>query len=175
MKTLNLKAGLLFLSISLLIGNSFILIAQPARKAMERIEQMKMMKLLEHLDLDEANAEKFLVKYNSLEKNIKSKMDALDQATETLKNRIKEKAPKDELAKMTDKVIELQLDLGNAFNDKLKAMKGVLPEDKYAIYVVFESTFTKELRENIFNMIKKRDRMQERMKEKGFGPPPNDR
>jgi len=134
----------------------FLLISQPPRKAMERMEQVKKIKLLDLLELNEAESEKFLVKYNAGEKAIMEKREALDRAVEALQNRVEEKASKEELIKQSENVINLQTELQNQHLEKLKSMKSVLNEKNYAMFLVFESNFMKELQRHIFDLMKKR-------------------
>jgi hypothetical protein len=133
-----------------------MLMAQPPRKAMERMEQVKKIKLLDLLDLNEAESEKFLVKYNASEKAIQEKRESLDRAVEALQNRVEEKASKEELVKQSDNVINLQNELQNLHLEKLKSMKSVLNERNYAMFLVFETNFMKELQKHIFDLMKKR-------------------
>ena len=141
------------LFLSFLTQNIF---AQPPKRAMERIEQVKKIKLLDLLELDEGAAEKFLIKYNAAEKVINEKKEALDQATDKLQSKIIENAPKDELNKLSEQVINMQNELHNAYLEKIKAMKSILDEKRFATFLVFESNFIKELRKNIFERMNKK-------------------
>jgi predicted RecB family endonuclease len=108
------------------------------------------------LDLNETESEKFLIKYNASEKAIQEKREALDRAVEALQNRVEEKASKEELTKQSDIVINLQTEFQNQHLEKLKSMKSVLNEKNYAMFLVFESNFMKELQKHIFDLMKKR-------------------
>lgn len=146
-----------------LVFGGIVSFAQPAHKAMERMEQLKKIKLLEILDLDEAQAEKFLIKYNASEKAIEEKKLALDKAIEMMNNRIEEGASKTEIAKVSDQVLALQIELSNALTDKFKNMKSILDEVNFAKFLSFEHSFVRELRKNIMDIMRGKDGS-----EKGF-------
>ena len=136
-------------------------IAQSDNKAIERIESLKKIKLLEVLKLDEATADKFLIKYTTYENTIKEKKENLDNTADDLKNSLKSHESNDEIIKKSDKMIQLQEELQKIHLEKLKAMKSLLNEKQYAKYLVFENNFNRELRQNIFKVLKQRGKFQE--------------
>jgi hypothetical protein len=155
MKTFSVKTVLIiFSAIIFLYTNAN---CQPAEKAMERIEQLKKVKLLDYLKLDEQASDKFLSKYNAYESKILEKKKALDKANDDLRESIKKEAGKDELSKKTQDVLKFQEELSSAVLEKMKGMKSILDEKKYAIFVVFENTFAQELRKRIMKLKDKFD------------------
>ena len=143
--------------IVLIIGVSGGTMAQPPKKALERIELMKKMKLLEILNLDEATAEKFLIKFNVYENKLKDKKEELDRFVDELRDNIKDKESNETLAKKTEKAIQLQEELQHLFLEKLKYLKPLLNDEQYAKYIVFESKFQEELRRIIMEKLENRD------------------
>ena len=142
--------------IGLILCMSLSTYSQPAHKAKERIEQLKKLKMLDMLDLDEESSEKFLIKYNALEKNIRQKKEQLDDAIEELKESIKDEEPAEELSKKSELVINSLNEMHKAHQQKLTEMRTVLDERTYAKYIVFESVFVEELRRNLFKMMQKK-------------------
>lgn len=131
-----------------------LVFAQPANKAKERIAMMKKMKLLEILNLDEQNSEKFMVKYSVYEKKVEEQRMAVDATADELGAAIKKDASKEDIANLTDKLINNQAKLNDVYLEKLKAFKTVLEPKEYAKFLVFESKFMKELQKILMNMAK---------------------
>ncbi|MGA2298984.1 MAG: hypothetical protein ABSG15_15675 [FCB group bacterium] len=140
----------LILAACLLFAVTSISFAQPANKAKERISMMKKMKLLEILNLDEAQADKFITQYTSWEKKMEEQRNAVDKASQDLGKSIKGDASNDEISKKSDVLIETQTKLQGIYFDKLKAMKSILNTKEYGKYLVFEDRFMKELQRILF-------------------------
>lgn len=145
------KVGAAVLILALSISFSS---AQPANKAKERIAMMKKMKLLEILNLDEQNSEKFLIKYSAQEKKVEEQRMAVDAVADELSSAIKKDASKDEIANLTEKLIVSQSKLNDVYLEKLRTFKTVLEPKEYAKFLVFESKFMKELQKILLNMAK---------------------
>ncbi|MBI5324762.1 MAG: hypothetical protein HZB41_05735 [Ignavibacteriae bacterium] len=149
------KSIIYLLVLTLSLG---LVAAQPANKAKERIAMMKKMKLLEILNLDEQNSEKFLIKYTIYEKKVDEQRMAVDAVADELGEAIKKDASKDEIANLTDKLINSQSKLNEVYLEKLRAFKTVLEPKEYAKFLVFESKFMKELQKILLNMAKGKGR-----------------
>ncbi|MFA6571689.1 MAG: hypothetical protein WCT77_10715 [Bacteroidota bacterium] len=132
------------IALALTLCTAFIY-AQPAEKAKERIGMMKKMKLLEILNLDEQQSEKFIAQYSSWERKIEEQRANIDKASGDLRKSVKDNASNDELEKKSGALIDAQSKLQNIYFDKLKAMKSLLNTKEYAKYLVFEDRFLKEL------------------------------
>lgn len=146
------KALLLpLLILFVLASNSY---SQPAFRAKERIFEFKKMKLLEVLELDEKTSDKFLSKYTSAERIIREKLDKLEEATLDLEYLIRKKSSKDEIAKQTQKVMDLQRDLLNTMFDQQKEFKSILSEEQFAKYILFETRFRERLQKAIIERAK---------------------
>jgi len=124
--------------------------AQPAHKAKERIEQLKKMKLLDILNLDEAASEKFLASYSQYEKKIEGKKSELDDVSKELRHAVRDKSSKDEIKKLSSKYIDLQTQFFDLLKTRLQAMSSLLSDTDYAKYLVFENEFPKELQKILF-------------------------
>lgn len=147
---------IIFIALYLLIdSNAF---SQPNPKAIEQLKQFKKIKLLEILDLDEATAEKFLVKYNANEKKVEEKKKLLDDAVQDLENSLKNVASKDEISKKTERVLQVTQEFQKAIDESLQSMKSILNEVQYAKYIIFEQRFRGEVQKAIIERMKKRGR-----------------
>ena len=145
---------IIFLAFFLLFNSNAF--AQPNPKAMEQLKQFKKIKLLEILDLDEATAEKFLVKYNANEKKVEEKKKQLDDAVQDLESSLKNVASKDEISKKTEKVLQLTQEFQKIIDESLQSMKSILNEVQYAKYIIFEQRFRGEVQRAIIERMKKR-------------------
>ena len=149
MKTSILKT-IAFTTLILLISGTFSYInAQPPRKALERIAQIKKSKLIEILNLSEENSNKFLSKYTAWEKKILEQKKAVDETSADLEASLRKGDGKDELIQKSQKLLDAQQNLQNMNTDKLKAMREVLNDVEYAKFLVFEDRFPKELQRMI--------------------------
>ncbi len=144
--------------IALFLMTNFYTPAQPNPRAMEQLKQFKKIKLLEILDLDEATAEKFLVKHNANEKKIEEKKKQMDEAVQDLENSLKNAAPKDEITKKTEKVLQITQEFQKLIDESLQSMKPILNEVQYAKYIIFEHKFRGEVQKAIIERMKKRGR-----------------
>lgn len=128
-------------------------------KAMERIQTLKKMKLIEHLDLDEAAAEKFFIKYNRLESELQAKMKEMDQVVHKLDIELKADNPNQaEVNKLTENLLKLQNELHELNMKKFREVKPLLTDAQYAKYLVFEKKFFDELRSRIMDFRDKKGR-----------------
>lgn len=140
--------------------------AQPPR-GKERIERAKKTFILDYLDLNEEESDRFIAKYSFWENQVIEKKDLYDEALEDLKNAV-EKQNK-EIAPLSQKVIDAQFELHKAITDKNKAMKSILNENNFAKFLIFEDEFRRKLQKMLMN----RDKMF-RDNKRPFGPPPHD-
>ena len=122
-----------------------MLFAQPPRKAKERMDQLKKIKLLEYLDLKDDEADKFLTKYSYYEKRMDETFFAMGDAIAELKEAIKKKASKDKINDCTKKVSDVQNGMVQLMQEKQTVMATVLSDINYAKYLVFEHEFHKEM------------------------------
>ncbi len=113
-------------------------------KAKERIEQLKKIRLIDILELDETGAEKFFARYNQYQKKVEEARANLHDAVEDLERNVQSKSGK-EYSRKADIVIEKQTALANAIAEKLRAMKTILTEEQYGKFIVFENNFAAQL------------------------------
>jgi hypothetical protein len=148
----------MFVSLAIFIGlTTFnILNAQPPFKAKERIEQLKKIKLLDVLELDEERSTKFLSKYNELDRASEEKRLKMQHEVEVLELLIKTDAKKEEITEQTKKVIKAQQEYHESVSKKMTDIKPLLDEIEYAKFVVFESRFHEEVRKIIMKNYRNR-------------------
>ncbi len=145
---------LVFVSAFLFVwGNAFaIATGAPKTKQQEggkaKIEQLKKLKLIEKLDLDDATAEKFFVRYNGGQKKVDEARKALDEATNEL-DKAKASGNNDKIKQVTETMLQKHKGLQDATNEMLKSIRGVLTEKQYAEFLVFEAKFPEILRKSL--------------------------
>jgi hypothetical protein len=140
MKNIMKKVGLLVLMASLIFGLSIINVkAQPSQtNNKDEFEQMRVIMLVDMLNLDEKTSEKFISKFKSGDKVIKETMEELSIATLELELVLRKKLPDAEVAKVNDKIIQLHDKLIAARSQKMKDIRSVLNETQYAKLILFE-------------------------------------
>lgn len=148
------RAFLLIFAVLLILPN--ITQSQPQKlppKAMEKIQTMKKVKLLEVLELPEADADKVLVKYSSYENKIIEATRRTDDITEKLNEAVKGDDYKN-IEKLNDDFMKARKDLDNALDERMNGMKQILTKEQFAKYLVFERKFQEELRRAIMERVR---------------------
>jgi len=135
------------LLVVIVLSFTFSVNAQPPERMGERMQALKKIKLLEILDLKEEESDKFLVKYNALEKNIKEKQDQLKDVSDDLEDALRDNKDDKELAELSSKVLKAHKDFQDAVSKRFTEMKEVLNEKQFAKYLVFEKKFLDKVKE----------------------------
>lgn len=129
--------------------------AQPPEKMGERMQALKKIKLLEVLDLKEEESDKFLIKYNAVEKNIRDKQDQLRDISEDLEDALRDGKNDKELAILNSKLLKAHQDFQDANSKRFTDIREVLSETQFAKYLIFEKKFLEKMKEMLKD---KRDR-----------------
>lgn len=120
----------------------------------ERIATLKKVKLLEKLELDENVAEKFLVKYNSMEVKIEENKTKIGNAVSELNELIAKNATKDEIIKTTNELQKLQKDFSDLLFQSQQEMKSLLNEVQFAKFLIFEHNFREQVQKMIIRRMR---------------------
>ena len=159
MQKLYLKIGMYALIIMLI--SAFTLSAQPfgnsqgrGRQVWEKMSQMKKMKMLEILDLDEASANKFLAKYTVWEKKIEDQRQKIQDAFLDLKQSLNSVDKVSIIEKKTETVVSLQDGMLEMLKNMRNDMKNVLDDVQYAKYILFEHNFKRKMGQMIMKHMK---------------------
>lgn len=151
MLTYNFKTALV-LTIILTFTFGYVNAQKQPLKSMERIQSLKKIKLLEILELNEAEADKFIVKFNEYEKNVLDKFNKFEDVCEELRIAIYNNDYKN-IEKLNDNYIVANKELNKAVQDKFDNIRKILPKEKFAKYLVFERRFQNELRKQVFKRL----------------------
>ena len=138
-----------------------------ARRAKERIQQLKLIKLLDILELDEKNSEKFIAKYNAFEDKLEENKKQMEFAMKELEISIQRGDPKEKINDRIENLIKIDKKQHFLLQERFDIMKPLLDESQYAKFILFEYKFPMELQRML---IDRRKRMQQRWNP-GGGPP----
>lgn len=146
MQTSSSKYYLYLLIIGLFITTT---ISSAQRGRMEKIEQLKKVKLLEELNLDEQTADKFLVKLNTYDKILDEKRDAVDEAFKGLHEKVKKEAPAKEIETATNDLLTKQDEFHKAMKERVDGIRTLLTTEQFAKFLLVEKHFFGELKRHI--------------------------
>lgn len=132
--------------------------APASNKAVERIQQIRKVKLIEVLDLDENTADKFFLKDHQNSKKIDVIRQEIDKISSELEKSLREGQQSD-IRKKSDVMYTKMNELMNLNIERLKSAKQLLPEEKFAKFMVFETKFRREI--EMF-LIRKEGRMEKK-------------
>ena len=118
------------------------------QKAHGRIDMLKKIKLLETLELDTNNSEKFLSIYSFFEKQIMKHSVEINTLKKELEKEIKNNNINS--AKINaDKLIALQQEINNLTIERQNKLKESLDTLNFAKYILFENTFCNKINETV--------------------------
>jgi hypothetical protein len=126
-----------------------------AGKAKQHVQQLKKLKLIETLDMDQQTAEKFFMLYNTEQKKVDEALKALNETMQELSkasNQDPKKVSPDLVKQLTNQTLEKQTQMQTAVNERLRAIKSVLNDQQYAKFLLFEAKFQEEVRKTLLNM-----------------------
>ncbi len=116
-----------------------------ALNSKERFLQLKKIKLLETLEMDEQTANTFLIKFSVMEKEMAKIRDDFDELNSQLNKLIRQDASEKELEAAIKKVehnMEQMLKVRKTFMSEAKKL---LSTNQYAKYLLFEFKFEKQV------------------------------
>ncbi len=166
MKKLYHKTGMYALIIMLI--SAFTLSAQPignmhgqgkrGRNVWEKMSQIKKMKLLKILKLDEASSDKFLAKYTAWENKIENQRQKIQDAFIDLNQAMKSENNVNDIVKKTEIATSLQDGMMKLMIEMRNDMKNVLNDVQYAKFITFEHNFKMEMGTMLMKRSKKNNR-----------------
>lgn len=129
-----------------------------SNKAVERIQQIRKVKLIEVLDLDDNTADKFFLKDHQNNKKIDVIRFEIDKISDELEKSLRDGQQAD-IRKKTDALFNKMTEFMSLNIERLKIAKQILPEEKFAKYIVFETKFRREIEKFL---IRKEGRIEKR-------------
>ncbi len=136
--------------------------AQPphSTKMQKKIEDLRKIKLLDILELQGDQVEKFFSVYNKHQKNFESLREQLMQKSADLQASMEKNDKPETFTAKADELRKLIREMGKSIDARFDDVKTVLTPLQYAKYVVFETRFKEELQQRILDRVrqKRKDR-----------------
>ncbi len=145
----------IFILCGFFLLTSFVTNAQGFRnrqKALQKIEQLEKMKLIETLDMNEETTLKFFSRRKDFKNRRESILDQIDKLAEKIETEIKDSKlePKSPVyTKMIDDYIKLDRELDNMHLDFIVSLRDILTEEQIAKFILFERKFREEIQDLI--------------------------
>ncbi|MCK5742481.1 MAG: hypothetical protein KAH48_09705, partial [Chlorobi bacterium] len=149
-------SGILILII--MLATSFEMFAQPGQgRGMQRgrgmrdadmqkkIREVKKIKLLEILNMDEETSDKFMAKYSFYDKKIAAEKNKIDKVSIKLQDAIDNKSSEKVLSERIKAMEDIRSNLYSLHKEMSAEMKTILSTEQYAKFIVFEHRFMKRL------------------------------
>ncbi|MDD3125381.1 MAG: hypothetical protein PHV24_06115 [Candidatus Kapabacteria bacterium] len=136
------------------------------QKAMQKLNQIKKMKMLEILELDNTVADKFLIKYNEWDKKIDEHRKKTDIARKELDLAISKGEDKTSLAQKTDAFTEILNEMPTIIKGRNNDIRAMLDAENYAKFILFEDRFMFDVQKHMFKATRSK-------KGKIMPPPPS--
>jgi hypothetical protein len=156
------------LVVVVLISTTLILSAQPpggkrrggsgdGKPPREAVENVRKMKLMDVMELEGDQVEKFFALYNPLQKALYEKKDALDKLSAELWRACDDEASEAVLTDLTAKVETARKAFMAAVDTRNAGVKPALSNAQYARYIAFEARFMDELQRMMLRKLRERD------------------
>lgn len=123
-------------------------------KMRQRIEDIRKMKLIDVLNLQGEQVEKFFGTYNPLQKKVMESKDAVNSIARDLWRASEGAASEAELKSSTEKLDKALRDFEAAINARHEGAKKVLTTAQYARYLAFEALFVDQLTKMIIQQMR---------------------
>lgn len=144
-----MKHSLILFSILLLIGVDTL--AQPGRmmgeRPLDRIEQLRKVRLIEMLDLKEEQSVRFIARLNEFESARRQLMKERDEVLDKLERLVWNRADGKEFEKVFPEVLVVDRRIAEQKEKFFDGLQDILTAEQRAKAVIFERRFEKELRE----------------------------
>ena len=123
----------------------------------DKINQLKKIKLIDILRLDENNVDKFFARYGEQERKVEEQRLQLKNSLNQLEQAIHINAAEKEIQQLIQNIHHKDIALVNATIEKQKALKSLLDDQQYAKLIVFEHQFMTKLQKALIDKKKKKN------------------
>ena len=123
----------------------------------DKINQLKKIKLIDILRLDENNVDKFFARYGEQERKVEEQRLQLKNSLNQLEQAIHNNAAEKEIQQLIQNIHHKDIALVNAMIEKQKALKSLLDDQQYAKLIVFEHQFMTKLQKALIDKKKKKN------------------
>ncbi len=122
-----------------------------------KINQLKKIKLIDILRLDENNVDKFFARYGEQERKVEEQRFQLKNSINQLEQAIQNNVGEKETQQLIQNIHNKDIALVNATIEKQKALKSLLDDQQYAKLIVFEYQFMTKLQKALIDKKKKKN------------------
>jgi hypothetical protein len=126
------------------------------RPPMERVEQLRKMRLIEDLEMKEEQSVRFIARMNEFEKRRKDLQQQKSEALDRLEQLLQNKADARELEKAFAEIAGFNARMGEEHEKFFDGMAAILTIEQRAKMLLFERKFDRELREAIRDVQRRR-------------------
>jgi hypothetical protein len=119
-------------------------------KGREKVDQLRKMKLIETLGLDEEKSVRFISRFSKHQEHIRALYLERGTIVDNLEEAIKE-TRESEYSKLIDGMFSIEQKIIDARIDFIKNLNDLLSKKQQAKFLVFERNFNRDLRDMIFD------------------------
>lgn len=119
------------------------------RQMAENIENLRLLKLLEAVDLTEEQSAKFVPLFQRFRKDFKESLDQRRELVDTLAGLVDSNASDAELNAGIQKLIDLKAKMEKQQNDFLAESRAILTTKQLAKLVIFQERFEREILQSL--------------------------
>lgn len=130
---------------------------QQNNQIQNKINQLKKIKLIDILRLDENNVDKFFARYGEQERKVEEQRFQLKNSIYQLEQAIQNNVAEKEIQQLIQNIHNKDIALVNATIEKQKALKALLDDQQYAKLIVFEYQFMTKLQKALIDKKKKKN------------------
>lgn len=154
-RTMSIKIKYLFIVsvVALLILSGIEIKAQDGNNIIDKIEKIKIEKLIKRLNLDESTSSVFTEKYKAFSKEIR---ELNQQRLQAYKLMVENLETGNGLDTLVDKVLSIENEINQKRMDYAQELKTMLTPKQIATMIIFERRFNAQVRNLIRNYIKEK-------------------
>ena len=124
----------------------------------EKIEDLRKVKLLDVLDLEGDQVERFFTVYNRYSKEMHDLRLAIDKSSRKLQSAVSNDEDDATVSRQTKDLRKKIKDMGDLIDKRFEDVQPILSTQQFAQYVVFEARFRDELQRMILDRMRRRGR-----------------
>lgn len=118
-------------------------------KMSTNVENLRMLKLLETLDLDEGQSEKFIPIFHSFRKDAKDLREERNSLIDRIKELLANDAPEDQIIAELNKLKTNRMQIDTRQEKFFSQCQGIMSTPQYARLIVFHERFDREMLESL--------------------------
>jgi hypothetical protein len=122
----------------------------------ERLEQLRKVRLIEFLDLKEEQSVRFFARLNEHEREKKALMEEKNETLDRIERLIRNRGKEEEFRKLFSDVESVDQKISDVQRSFFAGLSDILTVEQQAKLLLFERHFTKELREAMMEIQRRR-------------------